>query len=295
MSSRSFYTTVCATFLFITGSALAAEERVTFEVEGMTVVGTLNVPEGAELAPAVLLLHGFTGSRDELEIPSAGEGIFARAARMWADRGMASLRIDYRFNGESDGEFADSTLHAHVADGLAALDFLAADGRVDADRLAVVGWSMGGAVASAVAARSDRDVGALALWAPGSNMAAAVTLLFGAEKIREGLANGEQATRYTLPWGAEIELKAAFIESLFKLDPPAELSGYAGPLFVAVGTEDDVVFPQPAAGQVLIDYHRGESELWVRPMDHVFNAFAGVDQVDELIEATGDFIAANIN
>lgn len=275
--------------------ALAAEERVTFSVEGMTVVGTLNTPDGVENPPAVLLLHGFTGSRDELEIPAVKEGIYARAARTWAADGIASLRIDYRYNGESDGEFADSTLHAHVADGLAALDWLAKSGRVDASRLSLVGWSMGGAVGAAVAARAGHSLDAVALWAPGTNMASAIALMFGADKFKEGLASGGEPVKVTLPWGAEIALKSGFFESLYAIDPVAEITGYAGPLFVAVGTKDDVVFPQPVSGQVLLDYHTGEEELFVREMDHVFNAFAGVEQVDELIAATGGFIRKHMD
>ena len=37
----------------------AAEERVTFSVDGLTVVGTLNLPNGVDNPPAILLLHGF--------------------------------------------------------------------------------------------------------------------------------------------------------------------------------------------------------------------------------------------
>lgn len=275
--------------------AHAAEEKVTFEVDDMTVVGTLNVPDGIENPPAILLLHGFTGSRDELEIPAVKEGIYARAARMWADQGVASLRIDYRFNGDSDGEFADSTLDAHVADGLAALDFLTGTGRVDNDRIALVGWSMGGAVGATVAARTSHDLDAVALWAPGTNMASAIALLFGADKVKEGLASDGQPVDIKLPWGAEIKLKTGFFESMFTLDPVADIADYDGPLFVAVGTNDDVVYPQPESGQILLDYHPGEEELFVRPMDHVFNAFAGVEQVDELIQATGSFIGKHLD
>lgn len=281
---------VCAPAL-----ASAAEERVTFAVQGMTVVGTLNMPDGVENPPAVLLLHGFTGSRDELEIPAAKEGIYARAARLWAADGIASLRIDYRYNGESDGDFADSTMQAHVADGLAAIDWLARSGRVDASRLGLVGWSMGGAVGAAVAARSGHSLDAVALWAPGTNMASAIALMLGAETFKTGLASGGQPVTVTLPWGAQIALKSGFFESLYAVDPVAEITRYAGPLFVAVGTKDDVVYPQPVSGQILLDYHTGDEELFVREMDHVFNAFTGVEQVDELIAATGAFIRKNLD
>lgn len=284
-----------AAFLCAPALASAAEERVTFSVEGMTVVGTLNMPDGVENPPAVLLLHGFTGSRDELEIPAVKEGIYARAARLWAADGIASLRIDYRYNGDSDGEFADSTIQAHVADGLAALDWLARSGRVDASRLSLVGWSMGGAVGAAVAARATHSLDAVALWAPGTNMASAIALMFGTETFKKGLASGGEPVTVALPWGAEIALKSGFFESLYAIDPVAEITRYAGPLFVAVGTKDDVVYPQPISGQILLDYHTGDEELFVREMDHVFNAFAGVEQVDELIAATGSFIRKNSN
>lgn len=273
----------------------ATEERITFEVEGQTVVGTLNLPDTARAPPAVLLLHGFTGSRDELEIPAAGEGIYARAARLWAQQGIASLRIDFRFNGDSHGAFADATLDAHLADALAALDWLAACGRVDAERLALVGWSMGGAVAASAAARSPQALGAVALWAPAVNLAATLYSLLGAETVNQGLADPEASVTGTLPWGAEITLKGAFFESLFRYDPVADITRYHGPLFVAVGLEDEAVFPQPTSGQLLIDYHRGaESRLFVRPMDHAFDALEGVTEVDELIAATGRFLARHL-
>ena len=47
--------------------AAPAEERVELMSGGQPFIGTLATPEG-EPAPVVLLLHGFTGSRDELAI-----------------------------------------------------------------------------------------------------------------------------------------------------------------------------------------------------------------------------------
>jgi len=271
--------------------AHAAEQKVTFTVDGMKVVGTLNLPDGVKKPPAVLLLHSFGGSRDEIKIAGVNEGIYARAARMWAQQGIASLRIDYRFNGDSDGTFADSTLDAHVADGLAALDYLAKSGRVDAHRLALVGWSMSGAVGSAVAGRTDHCLDAVALWNPATNMPASFAMLFGPDKMKEGLKSGDKPVTLKMPSDNEVQLKSGFFVSLFTLNAAAEIARYNGPLFVAVGTTDDIVFPQPALGQSLINYHHGEGELFVRPMDHFFNAFQNEKQVDELISATGAFMA----
>ena len=272
----------------------AAEKTVEFRVDGQKVVGTLALPDGVATPPVVLLLHGFTGSRDEMAIPAVKEGIFHRAARMWAARGFASLRIDFRGNGDSEGAFADMTLDGQVKDALAALDVLAADSEVDRDRIALVGWSMGGAVGAIVAGRTSHKLTSVSLWAPGTNMPAAIALLLGPDVVRQGLASGGKPVTAKLPWGAEVSLKTAFFESLYAIDPVAEIARYKGPLLVAVGTKDTVVFPQPVSGQVLLDYHDGPEELWVQPMDHAFNAYEGTEMVDALIAKTGDFIAAGL-
>jgi uncharacterized protein len=273
------------------GPTHAAEKVIEFMVDGQKVVGTLNLPDGVAKAPVILLMHGFTGTRNELEIPAVKEGIFARAARLWAEKGVASLRIDCRGSGDSDGDFADTTLDGQIADGLAALNYLAGLPEVDKDRMALVGWSMGGAVGSAVAARTEQDLDAVALWAPGTNMGASITFILGPDTVKKGLAAGNSAVEATLPWGAKISLKGPFFQSLYAIDPVAEITEYDGPLLVAVGSKDDVVFPQPTAGQILLDYHEGDEELLVWPMDHVFNAFENAETVDKLIAATGEFIA----
>jgi uncharacterized protein len=71
-------------------------------------------------------------------------------------------------------------------------------------------------------------------------------------------------------------------------------TGRGGPVSVAAGTNDTVVSPQPAFGQLLLTYHKGPGGLWVRTVDHAINGFTNVDTVDELIAATGAFVEKNI-
>jgi dienelactone hydrolase len=286
---------IAAIALAAAGSAQAAEKVIDFQVDGKKIVGTLNVPDGATKPPAILLLHGFTGSRNELEIPAVKEGIFARAARMWAEKGVASLRIDFMGSGDSEGDYADTTMEGQVKQALAALDLLAATPEIDKDKLALVGWSMGGAVASAVAGRTEQELDAVALWAPGTNMGSAMTFILGPDTVKKGFAAGDAAVEGTLPWGAKVLLKGPFFQSLYTFDPVAEIAEYEGPLLVAVGSKDDVVFPQPAAGQVLLDYHDGDEELIVWEMDHAFNAFVNAETVDKLITTTSDFVAKHLD
>lgn len=267
-----------------------AAEQVVFHVAGQKLVGTLELPASATPAPVVLMLHGFTGSRHELATPSVPEGIFARAAKDLAAQGLASLRIDFRGGGDSEGRFEDTTLHGQLTDALAAVELLATLKSVDASRLTVLGWSQGGAVATMVAARSTRPVQSVVLWTPVANPAANFADFLGADYVKAGLASGGKALTHKMPWGAEIALKTAFFEDLYRVSPVAELARYRGPVFVAVGTQDTVVRPQPAMGELLLNYHPGPNQLWVRPMDHTFNAFTNADTLAQLVRDSAAFI-----
>lgn len=274
------------------GVAQAApiEKIVVFKVDGQTVVGTLELPEGRKRPPVVLLLHGFKGSRDELQIPSLNEGIFKRAADAWAARGLASLRIDFRGGGDSEGAFEDTTISGQAKDALAALEFLQTEESIDPSRISLVGWSQGGAVASLVAGQTPYPLTAVALWNPLSMPASTMMANFGGDTVNAGLASQGDAVPVTMPWGLKTALKPAYFQDLFSIDPVAELARYSGPVFVAVGTKDDIIYPQPQSGQMLLAYHNGPGELWVRPMDHIFNVFQETATVDELIDATGTFL-----
>ncbi|MDP3196043.1 S9 family peptidase [Tabrizicola sp.] len=267
-----------------------SEEAVTIDTPLGPVIGTLETPAG-DPAPVVLLFHGFTGVRDELPVANTDEGVFSRTARLLAEQGIASLRIDFRGSGESPGAFADTTFEGQVADGLAALAWLEANPAVDGQRLGVIGWSQGGLVATAVAGRSDKP-DALVLWAAVANPEESFGGIVGAETIAKGLEAGDAALPVTLPWGAVVELKRGFFEGVTTFDPPAELASYAGPLFIAHGTLDTTVLPT-AVGTFLAA-HDGEESKWLAEMDHVFNAFTGPETLDQMVGETVAFLKPHL-
>ena len=279
--------------LLLAAPAVAGEEIVTVPSAGGDIVGTLNVPEGAP-APAVLLLHGFTGSRDELKTDAVPEGIFARTAARLAEAGYASLRIDFRGSGESLADiesYAGTTYEGQVADAIAALDWLAASDRVAGDDLFVIGWSQGGLVATAAAGRTDLP-DAVALWAAVADPKGTFGALFGEEALARGMAAAAaEPVTVALPWGAEVALNGAYFDGVETFSPTAEIAGYGGPLLVAQGTLDTTV--PPVSADLLIAAHDGPEQLWTAEMDHVFGAFAGDAMLEALIAETIAFFAAN--
>ena len=74
---------------------------------GQQIVGTFRPSEG--IAPGVLLLHGFRGTRNERHLHAIAGAI--------AEAGIAVLRIDLSNNvGESEGEFRNLTVSHEVED-----------------------------------------------------------------------------------------------------------------------------------------------------------------------------------
>ncbi len=262
------------------------ESTVKITRGGETIVGTLEVPKGVAKPPVVLLLHGFTGSRDELPIKDTDEGVFSRTARVLAERGVASLRIDFTGSGESSGKWEDVTTGSEIADALAAFDWLKASDLVDPARIHVLGWSLGGLVAAHVAA--ERPVASATLWAAASNPSFNFAHFLGDAAVGAAISDPDPAkvVEITLPWGAKTRLKTEFFKSLVSADPVAAIAHYKGPLFVIVGTKDTVVTPQPAAGEIFLTYHDGPEKIMILPTDHAFDAFTGPATVDTMAAAS---------
>src|SRR5271154_567915 len=136
------------------------ETPVTFECRGQQIVGMLHLPEGKGKFPAVLILHGFTGTRIE------PHRMFVKLSRALVEHGIASLRFDFRGSGDSAGDFEEMTIRSEVADSLEAIKFLARHKSINSRRLALIGFSMGGAVAAHVLAREKHRIKSLVLLAP---------------------------------------------------------------------------------------------------------------------------------
>ncbi|MER8401399.1 alpha/beta fold hydrolase [Mesorhizobium sp. M1348] len=272
----------------------AKETIVKVQVEGQTIVGTLVTPDDVAKPPVVLMLHGFTGSRNEWSSEAVKEGLFGRAAPVLAKSGIASLRIDFRGSGESTGKFEDMTVESEVADAQAALDFLSTNDSIDGKRISVMGMSLGGAVTTAVAGRTKTPLKSVVLWNPGINLPAAFISIFGEKQMAEAVTAGDKVyPAKRVGDGKEIRLKGRFFESLYAVQPAGEISRYKGPLFLAVGTRDSIVFPQPVLAKSLLSYHDGPEELWAEPVDHGFGVEQSAKTVDKLISATVTFLKSN--
>jgi alpha/beta superfamily hydrolase len=270
------------------GAYGATERVVDFQNRGQKIIGTLALPDGgAQPYPVVLLFHGFTVSRDALPVTGTEDNLFSRTARTLAEHGFASLRIDFRGSGESEGQWEDTTFSGQIADALAAIDYLATLPEIDLQRLAVLGFSQGGLVAAETAARDPR-VKSVVLWGAVADPPDTYKLIVGADKVAAGLQSGGEAVHVELMWGAETDLKTPFFEDLYNVNPVAAMRTVTRPLLVVVGLQDTIVTPQPHYGEIYLNYHEGAELLVAVDSDHVFNVASdqGPAVLDDVIAWT---------
>lgn len=118
------------------------QRGVIFESGGERLLGTLFLACGGSPRPTALILHGIPGIEKNYDL--------AHALR---EAGWNSLIFHYRGSWGSGGAYTIAGLPADVR---AATDFLCAEPAVDADRLVVIGHSLGGWAAVLAAAGDDR-------------------------------------------------------------------------------------------------------------------------------------------
>lgn len=283
---------ICA----LTSFSFAAEQMVNIKGENGNIVGTLATPDNTDTKkPVILLLHGFTGSRDELPVKDTKFGVFSYTADYLTKNNYPSLRIDFAGSGDSkDMAWEDTTFSSQIADASAALNYISSHADLKDRKIVVLGWSQGGLVASHAVSGRD-DIAATILWAPVAEPLRIYANLLGADNVKKALAaNDDVKIESTLPWGAKTVLKAKFFKELATSNPVAAIANYNGPLQLVVGSEDTVVTPSPAVGHTYIRYHNGVNEINVLKTDHAFGAFVGPATLDKMHNLLNIFVEKNV-
>jgi uncharacterized protein len=141
--------------------------------------------------PCVVMGHGFTLTRRD--------GVPEYARRLVA-AGFAALAFDYRHWGDSTGSPRGwISLREQLADWQAAVQHAGTLDGVDADRIAVWGFSMGGGHALLTAARDTRIAAVVALMPSTDPLAAPPPLTVGLRMIGRALREAITPRAVTMP------------------------------------------------------------------------------------------------
>jgi hypothetical protein len=165
--------------------------------------------------------------------------------------------IDYRGYGRSEGT---PTVEGIMIDGRAALDTVYSLNGVDSGRVAVLGQSIGGAVAIHAVATSPRKIGIR------------VVIVEGAFTGFRNVAR-EKLGSFYLTWPIQYPLSWFFTDDYSPREWIAQVSPV--PLLILQGTDDPVI---PAHhGRLLYEAARPPKTLWLTPSPGHVQSFADTD------------------
>jgi pimeloyl-ACP methyl ester carboxylesterase len=285
-------TTALVVVLLLAGLLLAAcmpvtETRTSAVTLAGGIAGTLERPDGATAAdkvPAVLMLHGFGSSKDEVG------GMYVRLASALAERGIGSLRIDFRGFGKSDGDTGSTTIGGQVEDAETAYAYLAGLDWVDPQRIGVVGFSMGGGVSTILAGTHPDWFRSLVTWSSVGDLVAGMTASMGQEAFDTAAAKG--VVGLDLGWRT-IVLKQEFFDSLDQYDLAALIQQYPGAYLAIAGDQD---FSATFAPRFVESAIADPKEAWlVEGGDHIFQTLTGdLSMSDAVIARTADWFAQTL-
>lgn len=238
-----------------------AIKELNFQSFGQRLNGILYQANGEGPHPTVILLHGYPGNEKNLDLAQA----MRRA-------GFNVLFFHYRGAWGSGGDFSFSHVIEDVGSASAFMRAKSNEYRVDADRLLLIGHSMGGFAALQGAAR-DADVHCAAGIA-----AADIGLLARAAAADEATARGFAAGADNLSmlngWGGEAAL-ADLSANADNFDVAAlapKLSGKS--ILLIAGEKDQVIRVETIHAPMVAAYQaQGDINLThtVLPGDHAFS------------------------
>lgn len=203
-------------------------QYVTVMDDGIRLSGTLERPDAGR-CPLVIVLHGFTSSKDKPHTVAA-----CRAMR---EAGFATLRFDLYGHGESGGDFSQHTLWKWISNTLAmiryarSLDFVT--------DIYLSGHSQGGLTAAMVGGMAPDLVRGLILRAPAFMIPRCA---------REGSMLGFSFDPVHIPDEIEIikglTLSGNYIRVAQTVHAEDAVSRFPGPVLLMHGDRDDVVPPE---------------------------------------------------
>jgi dienelactone hydrolase len=139
-------------------TTVISEERE-FQNGDIKLHGTLFMPGGAKACPAIIAFHSASSATRDLPL-------YRHLTDLMPALGYAVFLFDRRGSGQSTGVRNGTDFNTLADDGLAALLMLAADKRIDANKIGFWGLSQGGWLSMLAASHSPQVAFAISISAP---------------------------------------------------------------------------------------------------------------------------------
>lgn len=219
----------------------------------------------------VLMIHGWAGQMDEV-----GD-FYKRLAQQLAVQNIASLRINIRGEGEqaASNYTLTSTFSSRVEDALTGLAFL--KDRYGELPIGVVGFSLGGATAIALAGKRPNDIESLVLWSSADTPSVVVKNLLNDEQRVQVERDGKTVLE---EW-VDLTVTKRHYDGFFVDDIFPAFRKYEGALLTIRGTQDYL----PDIDKRILNTASGHMEEahYISGADHIFNVLDANATYDERV------------
>ena len=261
---------VCAAVIVLFAAAIASAQGlfskefvVYIPNEGRMIPATICLPIGEpkDIFPAVVMLHGTGSNRDEVS------KAYKMLAPYLAQSGIASIRFDFAGQGDSKADYIEYCYSSGASDAVACAGFLKNLKVVDSERIGIMGWSQGGAVAIHAAAHNP-VFKALLTWAAALDMFDFLSSQYEEAKIKGFV-------KMDLGWRPPLNLSLQWFEEAKNISLRDELTLFTGPVLAIAGSADTTV-PLSDLDDI-VAYAGGidKGKVLIEGADHTFWLFTG--------------------
>jgi len=222
--------------------------------------GIICQPEAASPIPAVLMLHGFASSKNEVG------NLYQRLAKRLCEKGIASLRIDFRGNGNSTVlSMEQSSIETMLEDAETAYQYLNTQQWIDSSRMGIVGFSLGGGITIVTAAQHPARYKALVTWSSVGDFHQDFLSLRGQDNFDHAAKHGR--VDIDLGW-RKVSLGHGFFTALDNYKLSDEIKKYSGSYLAIAGSEDFSSFYTNAYVASAAGKHK--QGIIIEGADHIF-------------------------
>ncbi len=233
-----------------------------YKNQNQKLFGILHQPKNLEgKAPVVVFNHGFIGNK------SGPHRMFFKLAERLAKKGIISFRFDFRGSGDSEGKFKKKTVSGEIFDTIKIIELLKQRQEVDEDNICLLGFGLGGAIATCAATRSG-DVDNLILW----SAIAELDKLFFDKLLKNPNQESLEKRNYTSYKGFRIG--SDFLNELKLIKPIHEIRAYQGQMLIVHGREDEIVPVSHAFSYYQNLRNQNKEILIIEEADHRYLNFA---------------------
>lgn len=239
------------------------EVEAEFQSAGLTLRGSLTLPDRAGKHPAVVMFSG-SGKVDRNDnAKQLAINLFPEIVREIGSS-FATFRYDKRGVGASEGDFFSTGLEDLFFDAESALNWLKSQDEIDSDRVFVLGHSEGALVALRLATKENFVAGAVLLAGPAKT--GEETLIWQGEKVSETItgfnkfllkllridvAKSQRKTLEKIKSSSEDSFRiqgqrvnAKWMRELISHDPKGDLKKTRVPVLAITGSNDIQVDPK---------------------------------------------------